>query len=143
MHCIGISQDFSELRQTIDDAFTKLEELEEEGRRNKVIDQIHCSPARFIMVTMVLMVVAAVVVVMMMVMMMMRLMMIMIIIILMQVMKMTNTISVKVTVDIIINMILIAIVRANPSYHPIPDPFIISKSRQLNKRVTLNVGGVR
>ena len=26
---------------------------------------------------------------------------------------------------------------------PVPDPFIISKSRQLNKRVTLNVGGVR
>ena len=26
---------------------------------------------------------------------------------------------------------------------PAPDPFIISKSRQLNKRVTLNVGGVR
>lgn len=26
---------------------------------------------------------------------------------------------------------------------PIPDPFIISKSRILNKRVTLNVGGVR
>ena len=25
----------------------------------------------------------------------------------------------------------------------VPDPFIISKSRQLNKRVTLNVGGVR
>ena len=25
----------------------------------------------------------------------------------------------------------------------IPDPFIIAKSRQLNKRVTLNVGGVR
>merc|ERR1712223_631172 len=25
----------------------------------------------------------------------------------------------------------------------IPDPFIISKSRQLNRRVTLNVGGVR
>ena len=24
-----------------------------------------------------------------------------------------------------------------------PDPFIISKSRQLNRRVTLNVGGVR
>ena len=24
-----------------------------------------------------------------------------------------------------------------------PDPFIIQKSRQLNKRVTLNVGGVR
>ena len=24
-----------------------------------------------------------------------------------------------------------------------PDPFIIEKSRQLNKRVTLNVGGVR
>ena len=67
----------------------------------------------------------------------------MIIIMLMQVMKMTNTILVKVTVDIIINMILIAIFRANPSYHPIPDPFIISKSRQLNKRVTLNVGGVR
>ena len=38
---------------------------------------------------------------------------------------------------------LVAIARANPSYHPIPDPFIISKSRQLNKRVTLNVGGVR
>lgn len=72
------SKDFSELRQTIDDAFTKLEELEEEGRRSKVIDQIHSSPPR-----------------------------------------------------------------ANPGYHPIPDPFIISKSRQLNKRVTLNVGGVR
>ena len=153
MHYIGIWQDFSELRQTIDDAFTKLEELEEEGRRNKVIDQIHCSPARFIMVTMVLMVVAVVVVVVvvvvmmmmmvMMVMMMMRGMIIMIIIMLMQVMKMTSTILVKVTVDIIINMILIAIIRANPSYHPIPDPFIISKSRQLNKRVTLNVGGVR
>ena len=26
---------------------------------------------------------------------------------------------------------------------PDPEPFIISKSRQLNKRVTLNVGGVR
>ena len=25
----------------------------------------------------------------------------------------------------------------------VPDPFIIAKSRQLNKRVTLNVGGVR
>ena len=104
MHCIDISQDFSELRQTIDDAFNKLEELEEEGRRNKVIDQIHCSPARFIMVTMVLMVVVTVVVVvMMMVMMMMRLMIIMIIIMLMQVMKMKNSILVKVTVDIIIN----------------------------------------
>ena len=31
---IGTAQDFSELRQTIDDAFTKLEELEEEGRRS-------------------------------------------------------------------------------------------------------------
>merc|ERR1719242_1891494 len=73
------AKDFSELRRTIDDAFTKLEELEEEGRRSKVLNQIHCnSPPR-----------------------------------------------------------------ANPSYHPIPDPFIISKSRQLNKRVTLNVGGVR
>ena len=29
------------------------------------------------------------------------------------------------------------------SEQPAPDPFIISKSRQLNKRVTLNVGGVR
>ena len=26
---------------------------------------------------------------------------------------------------------------------PIPDPFIITKSRTLNKRVMLNVGGVR
>ena len=70
-------QDFSELRQTIDDAFNKLEELEEEGRRNKVIDQIHCSPARFVMVMMVLMVVVTVVVVVM-IMVMMRLMIIMI-----------------------------------------------------------------
>ena len=43
-------QDFSELRQTIDDAFTKLEELEEEGRRSNLLDQIHCSPARFFLV---------------------------------------------------------------------------------------------
>ena len=27
--------------------------------------------------------------------------------------------------------------------HPIPDPFIIKKSRLLNRRVILNVGGVR
>ena len=47
---IGTAQDFSELRQTIDDAFTKLEELEEEGRRSKVIDQIHSSPPRFIII---------------------------------------------------------------------------------------------
>ena len=47
---IGTAQDFSELRQTIDDAFTKLEELEEEGRRSKLIDTIHCSPARFVLV---------------------------------------------------------------------------------------------
>ena len=45
---IATAQDFSELRQTIDDAFTKLEELEEEGKRSKLIDTIHCSPARFI-----------------------------------------------------------------------------------------------
>ena len=44
---IDFFQDFSELRQTIDDAFTKLEELEEEGRRSNLLDQIHCSPARF------------------------------------------------------------------------------------------------
>jgi hypothetical protein len=32
----------------------------------------------------------------------------------------------------------------SPAHHQaVPDPFIIAKSRQLNKRVTLNVGGVR
>jgi len=30
-----------------------------------------------------------------------------------------------------------------PAEQPVPDPFIISKSRQLNKRVVLNVGGIR
>ena len=33
------------------------------------------------------------------------------------------------------------LVNSESNQHP-PDPFIISKSRQLNKRVTLNVGGV-
>ena len=47
---VDFFQDFSELRQTIDDAFTKLEELEEEGRRSNLLDQIHCSPARFVLV---------------------------------------------------------------------------------------------
>jgi len=78
------AKDFSELRETIGSAFTKLEELEEEGRRlatsSREGDLFPRSP------------------------------------------------------------------HASPDFplhQAIPDPFIIAKSRQLNKRVTLNVGGVR
>lgn len=35
------------------------------------------------------------------------------------------------------------LLKSSDQEQPIPDPFIISKSRILNKRVTLNVGGVR
>ena len=42
-----------------------------------------------------------------------------------------------------INFLLIISGPPAVSEQPAPDPFIISKSRQLNKRVTLNVGGVR
>ena len=45
--------------------------------------------------------------------------------------------------DDYIHHLVTMMTRANPNYHPVPDPFLILKSRQLNKRVTLNVGGVR
>ena len=139
---VDFFQDFSELRQTIDDAFTKLEELEEEGRRSNLLDQIHCSPARFFLVLFVCLFVwiggGATCFI--------------------------SSIALpqgsKMVVMMIITIIghdeedawsrrwrldhLITIMtRTNPNYHPVPDPFLILKSRQLNKRVTLNVGGVR
>ena len=149
---VDFFQDFSELRQTIDDAFTKLEELEEEGRRSNLLDQIHCSPARFFLVLFICLFVClfdwlfvwigggATC--------------LSLSIALLQ----DSMMVVMVTITKFghdeedykawsrrwrLHNLITMMTRANPNYHPVPDPFLILKSRQLNKRVTLNVGGVR
>ena len=141
---VDFLQDFSELRQTIDDAFTKLEELEEEGRRSNLLDQIHCSPARFFLVLFVCLfvwigggetcLISSIA------------------------LPQGSKMVVMVTITKFghdeedykawsrrwrLHNLITMMTRANPNYHPVPDPFLILKSRQLNKRVTLNVGGVR
>ena len=141
---VDFFQDFSELRQTIDDAFTKLEELEEEGRRSNLLDQIHCSPARFFLVLFVCLfvwigggatcLISSIA------------------------LPQGSKMVVMVTITKFghdeedykawsrrwrLHNLITMMTRANPNYHPVPDPFLILKSRQLNKRVTLNVGGVR
>ena len=147
---IDFFQDFSELRQTIDDAFTKLEELEEEGRRSNLLDQIHCSPARLVLVLF-------------------KCLFVCFIDCLFELeeeqlawaypllfCKVQWWLCVMMTITKIghdeedawlrrwrLHHLITMMTRANPNYHPVPDPFLILKSRQLNKRVTLNVGGVR
>ena len=141
---VDFFQDFSELRQTIDDAFTKLEELEEEGRRSNLLDQIHCSPARFFLVLFVCLfvwigggetcLISSIA------------------------LPQGSKMVVMVTITKFghdeedykawsrrwrLHNLITMMTRVNPNYHPVPDPFLILKSRQLNKRVTLNVGGVR
>ena len=149
---VDFFQDFSELRQTIDDAFTKLEELEEEGRRSNLLDQIHCSPARFFLVLFICLFVC--------------------LFDWLLVWIGGGATCLSLSIALLQDSIMVAMVtitkfghdeedykawsrrwrlhnlitmmtRANPNYHPVPDPFLILKSRQLNKRVTLNVGGVR